>query len=178
MDTEETCQSLGDRILALRRELEESRGFLSTYMLAPSEDLRPAEEERIRDVSRLADEMMEILDELTEENESSKVEDSAEMEDILNDDVDLEFKTHTLGVADGEDNIDGDWNMDEEDLQEMSEATLPEAEAIVEKKKQKKEKKSCKSKKEKKSKKDKKDKKDKKSKKEKKRKEAEEQAAD
>lgn len=181
MDTKETSKkSLGERILSLRRELEESRGFLSTYMLAPSEDLRPAEEERIRGVSRLADEMMEILDELAEENKSEALEDSPEieMEDMLNDDVDLEFKTHTLGVADGEDNIDGDWNMDEEDMQEMSEATLPEAEAIVEKKKQKKEKKSCKSKKEKKSKKDKKDKKDKKSKKEKKRKEAEEQAAD
>lgn len=173
MDTEETTEkSLGERILALRQELEENKGFLQTYMLAPSDDLRPAEEERIREVSRLADEMVDILNEMMEENNSSAVE------DVMNDDVDLEFKTHTLGVADGSDNIDGDWNLDEEEMKEISEASLPEAEEILEKKKQKKEKKSCHSKKEKKSKKDKKNKKDKKSKKEKKGKETAETAED
>lgn len=56
----------------------------------------------------------------------------------MDDDLNLEYKTHTLGDPDGEDNIEGDWNLDEEDMIPISEArTLPEAEELLSKKEKK-----------------------------------------
>lgn len=76
--------------------------------------------------------MMEILTEL-----AGRSEDNGEA-DAMDDDLNLEYKTHTLGDPDGEDNIEGDWNLDEEDMIPISEArTLPEAEELLSKKKRK-----------------------------------------
>lgn len=128
----EKPMSLAERLQNLSRDLEDNQAFLRTYMLSPSPDFRPAEEERIRQISRLADEMMEILTEL-----AGRSEDNGEA-DAMDDDLNLEYKTHTLGDPDGEDNIEGDWNLDEEDMIPISEArTLPEAEELLSKKKRK-----------------------------------------
>lgn len=128
----ETKECLKERLHRLEQDLKENQAFLQTYMLSPSPDFRPAEEERIRQISRLADEMMEILTEL-----AGRSEDNGEA-DAMDDDLNLEYKTHTLGDPDGEDNIEGDWNLDEEDMIPISEArTLPEAEELLSKKKRK-----------------------------------------
>ena len=145
MDTEDKKMPLPERLAKLEEELKENQGFLQTYMLSPSPDFRPAEEERIREISRLADEMMGMLDELIQANENSADEEG------MDEDLNLEYKTHTLGDPDGEDNIEGDWNIDEEEMIPISEAeSLPEAEELLSKK----EKKGKKGKKSKKSKKD------------------------
>ena len=154
MDTEDKKMTLPERLAKLEEELKENQGFLQTYMLSPSPDFRPAEEERIREISRLADEMMGMLDELIQANENSADEEG------MDEDLNLEYKTHTLGDPDGEDNIEGDWNIDEEEMIPISEAeSLPEAEELLSKK-EKKGKKGKKGKKAKKSKKGKKSKKD------------------
>ena len=128
----ETKECLKERLHRLEQDLKENQAFLQTYMLSPSPDFRPGEEERIRQISRLADEMMEILTEL-----AGRSEDNGEA-DAMDDDLNLEYKTHTLGDPDGEDNIEGDWNLDEEDMIPISEArTLPEAEELLSKKEKK-----------------------------------------
>lgn len=128
----EKPMSLAERLQNLSRDLEDNQAFLRTYMLSPSPDFRPAEEERIRQISRLADEMMEILTELADCREENLVTDA------MDDDLNLEYKTHTLGDPDDGDNIEGDWNLDEEDMIPISEArTLPEAEELLSKKKRK-----------------------------------------
>lgn len=124
--------SLKDRLHTLEEDLKDNQAFLRTYMLSPSPDFRPAEEERIRQISRLADEMMGILTELAGESEEGPVTDA------MDGDLNLEFKTHTLGDPDGEDNIEGDWNLDEEDLIPLNEAhSIPEAEELLAKKEKK-----------------------------------------
>lgn len=65
----ETKECLKERLHRLEQDLKENQAFLQTYMLSPSPDFRPAEEERIRQISRLADEMMEILTELAGRSE-------------------------------------------------------------------------------------------------------------
>lgn len=132
MDTEDKKLTLPQRLAKLEEELKENQGFLQTYMLSPSPDLRPAEEERIREISRLADEMMGMLEEIIQANED-KQEDEG-----MDEDVNLEYKIHTLGDPDGEDNIEGDWNIDEKEMIPISEAeTLPEAEELLSKKEKK-----------------------------------------
>lgn len=64
MNSEDKKMCLQERLHTLEQELKDNQAFLRTYMLAPSPDFRPAEEERIRQISRLADEMMDILGEL------------------------------------------------------------------------------------------------------------------
>ena len=132
MDTEDKKLTLPQRLAKLEEELKENQGFLQTYMLSPSPDFRPAEEERIREISQLADEMMGMLEEIIQANED-KQEDEG-----MDEDVNLEYKTHTLGDPDGEDNIEGDWNIDEKEMIPISEAeTLPEAEELLSKKEKK-----------------------------------------
>ncbi|MGN0955304.1 hypothetical protein [Dialister sp.] len=124
--------SLKERLQNLTRDLKDNQAFLRTYMLSPSPDFRPAEEERIRQISRLADEMMDILAELAEKSEEGQETDS------MDEDMNLEYKTHTLGDPDDADNIEGDWNLDEEDMIPISEArSLPEAEELLSKKEKK-----------------------------------------
>ena len=128
----EKPMSLAERLQNLSRDLEDNQAFLRTYMLSPSPDFRPAEEERIRQISRLADEMMEILTELADCREENSVTDA------MDDDLNLEYKTHTLGDPDDGDNIEGDWNINEEEMIPISEArTLPEAEELLSKKEKK-----------------------------------------
>ena len=128
----ETKECLKERLHRLEQDLKENQAFLQTYMLSPSPDFRPAEEERIRQISRLADEMMGILTELAGKSEEGPVTDA------MDGDLNLEFKTHTLGDPDGEDNIEGDWNLDEEDLIPLNEAhSIPEAEEFLAKKEKK-----------------------------------------
>ena len=80
----ETKECLKERLHRLEQDLKENQAFLQTYMLSPSPDFRPAEEERIRQISRLADEMMEILTEL-----AGRSEDNGEA-DAMDDDLNLE----------------------------------------------------------------------------------------
>ena len=54
-----------ENIENLRSELSETKGFLQTYMLDPDPDSRPAEDERLKTVVRLAGEMEDILAQLT-----------------------------------------------------------------------------------------------------------------
>lgn len=125
MDYEEKSgENLQERLEELRSELEEHKGFLQTYMLDPHPDFRPAEEERIKEISRLADELIEMLQDSREKDE----------EENLDDDLNLEYKTHTLGNPDDSedaDNIEGDWTIDEEEMRSISEADLPEAEKLI-----------------------------------------------
>ena len=44
----ETKECLKERLHRLEQDLKENQAFLQTYMLSPSPDFRPAEEERIR----------------------------------------------------------------------------------------------------------------------------------
>ena len=67
----ETKECMKERLHRLEQDLKENQAFLQTYMLSPSPDFRPAEEERIRQISRLADEMMEILTELAGRSEDN-----------------------------------------------------------------------------------------------------------
>ena len=47
-------------------------------------------------------------------------------------DINIEYKTHTLGRPDGEDNIDGDWELSEEEMYPAGEElTLPEEERLI-----------------------------------------------
>ena len=54
-----------ENIENLRSELSETKGFLQTYMLDPDPDSRPAEDEKLKTVVRLAGEMEDILAQLT-----------------------------------------------------------------------------------------------------------------
>ena len=58
-------ETMLENIENLRSELSETKGFLQTYMLDPDPDSRPAEDERLKTVVRLAGEMEDILAQLT-----------------------------------------------------------------------------------------------------------------
>ena len=129
---EEKKMSIEARLSRLQQELKENQGFLQTYMLSPDPDARPAREVRLGEISRLADEMVEILSELMH-GEKTHIAEGA-----MDDDLNLEYKTHTLGDPDDEDNIEGDWNINEEEMIPISAAkTLPEAEEMLSRKKKK-----------------------------------------
>ena len=198
-----------ENIENLRSELSETKGFLQTYMLDPDPDSRPAEDERLKTVVRLAGEMEDILAQLTggvhteevkeetpeekeaaaeeekdeevikeaEESEYTEEEPKEEADDEEDeeeteepeevslegtpeeteedaeddslpvaqdisepaDDINLEYKTHELGTP-GEDNIEADWNLNEEDMMPAFRAYAT-SEELEEKKKEKKAKK-------------------------------------
>ena len=46
-----------ETLSAMSRRIDEDRAFLQSYMLDPCLDNRPAEEERLKDIIALADEM-------------------------------------------------------------------------------------------------------------------------
>ena len=100
-----------EALLSMSRRIDEDRAFLQSYMLDPCLDNRPAEEERLKDIIALADEMEEILTDLIEKGGEAAVS-----LDTDGSDINIEYKTHTLGRPDGEDNIDGDWELSEEEM--------------------------------------------------------------
>lgn len=114
-----------ETLSAMSRRIDEDRAFLQSYMLDPCLDNRPAEEERLKDIIALADEMEEILTDLIEKGGEAAVS-----LDTDGSDINIEYKTHTLGRPDGEDNIDGDWELSEEEMYPAGEElTLPEEES-------------------------------------------------
>lgn len=116
-----------ETLSAMSRRIDEDRAFLQSYMLDPCLDNRPAEEERLKDIIALADEMEEILTDLIEKGGEAAVS-----LDTDGSDINIEYKTHTLGRPDGEDNIDGDWEFSEEEMHPSGEElTLPEEERLI-----------------------------------------------
>ena len=116
-----------ETLLAMSRRIDEDRAFLQSYMLDPCLDNRPAEEERLKDIIALADEMEEILTDLIEKGGEAAVS-----LDTDGSDINIEYKTHTLGRPDGEDNIDGDWEISEEEMHPAGEElTRPEEERLI-----------------------------------------------
>lgn len=103
--------SLMEKLESLSQRLTENRAFLQSYMLDPNPDNRPAEEERIKDILALAGEMEDILETLIEKKAQKST-----LPTPVDSNFNLEYKTHVLGLPDGEDNIDGDWDMTEEDM--------------------------------------------------------------
>ncbi|HBK28152.1 MAG TPA: hypothetical protein DDY92_06405 [Dialister sp.] len=103
--------SLKEKLETLSQRLTENRAFLQSYMLDPNPDNRPAEEERIKDILAVAGEMENILGELIEKKTTYDSQPNP-----VDSDFNLEYKTHVLGLPDGEDNIDGDWDMTEEEM--------------------------------------------------------------
>ena len=71
--------------------------------------------------------MEEILTDLIEKGGEAAVS-----LDTDGSDINIEYKTHTLGRPDGEDNIDGDWEISEEEMHPAGEElTLPEEERLI-----------------------------------------------
>lgn len=131
---------LENAIKAIHEELEENRAFLQMTLLDPDPDNRPAEDLRIQRVLELASIMEDVLDTLLEDAEAemslaetmdeepgSETGDNGWDYPLMDltaeerrnkllpcnpEDIDLEYKTHTLGEPDGGENIEQDWNMD------------------------------------------------------------------
>ena len=81
-----------ETLAAMSQRIDEDRAFLQSYMLDPSLDNRPAEEERLKDIIALAGEMEEILTDLIEKGGEAAVS-----LDTDEGDINIEYKTHTLG---------------------------------------------------------------------------------
>lgn len=110
-------RSLQEILSEISHKLEENKAFLQNYMLDPNPDNRPAEEERIKEVLSLADDMETILTQLIENKD---VDGDKELDiATLDQDFDLKYKTHVLGLPDGGDTIEGDWTLGEEDMVPM-----------------------------------------------------------
>lgn len=101
-------KSLQDMLEMMRQRLEEDRAFLQSYMLDPNPDNRPAEEERIKDILLLSDEMENQLTRLIEKKQAGQ------LNEPLDQDFNLEYKTHTLGLPDDNEAIE-DWSLSEEE---------------------------------------------------------------
>lgn len=105
--------SLEDAMSAIHEELEENRAFLQMTILDPDPDNRPAEDLRIQKVLELAAVMKDILETLSMEKEEEAAEERRNKPlPCQIEEIDLEYKTHTLGEPDGGENIEQDWNMD------------------------------------------------------------------
>lgn len=100
--------SLQDMLETMRQRLEEDRAFLQNYMLDPNPDNRPAEEERIKDILLLSDEMENQLTTLIENKQAGQMSEPPDR------DFNLEYKTHTMGLPDDNDAIE-DWSLSEEE---------------------------------------------------------------
>lgn len=133
MSEERTWQ---EKLEMMQQRLEEDRAFLQSYMLDPNPDNRPAEEERIKDILALADEMENQIAELMEKKQAEQ------LAEPIDEDFNLEYKTHILGQPDDDDTIEGDWTLGEEEP-----VVLPLEEPIKTKKKSKKKSKNKKDKK-------------------------------
>lgn len=139
--------SLEDAMNAIHEELEENRAFLQMTILDPDPDMRPAEDLRIQRVLELAAVMKDILDTLSVEKEEEAAEERRNKPlPCQIEEIDLEYKTHTLGEPDGGENIEQDWNMDSDGC-EIKVAEETGEKKAKKKKNKKKEKKSKKDKK-------------------------------
>lgn len=148
-----------EQVLALQERIEANEAFLRNYLLDSDDDQRPAEGRRLDEILLLAEETENMLTlyikTLSVTEETKKEKSVTEVDDDLN----LEYKTHEVGRADGEDNIEGDWEIAEEDVIPEGEEKMSSPKGKAKKaKKAKKDKKKDKKKNKKKAKKDKKNK--------------------
>ena len=132
MDRE--INEMAERLQELRERIGANKAFLQNYLLDPSGDNRPAEDERLRELTALAEEFEEILDIISRESAARReipieefseepfeeeahgtesvqpeAENAPEDEDT---NITVEYKTHELGTPDGSDNIEGDWSIE------------------------------------------------------------------
>ena len=132
MDRE--INEMTERLQELRERIGANKAFLQNYLLDPSGDNRPAEDERLRELTALAEEFEEILDIISRESAARReipieefseepfeeeahgtesiqpeAENAPEDEDT---NITVEYKTHELGTPDGSDNIEGDWSIE------------------------------------------------------------------
>lgn len=123
-----------ERLQELRERIGANKAFLQNYLLDPSGDNRPAEDERLRELTALAEEFEEILDIISRESAARReipieefseepfeeeahgtesIQPEAENEPEDEDtNITVEYKTHELGTPDGSDNIEGDWSIE------------------------------------------------------------------
>lgn len=132
MDRE--INGMTERLQELRERIGANKAFLQNYLLDPSGDNRPAEDERLRELTALAEEFEEILDIISRESAARReipieefseepfeeeahgtesIQPEAENEPEDEDtNITVEYKTHELGTPDGSDNIEGDWSIE------------------------------------------------------------------
>lgn len=132
MDRE--INEMTERLQELRERIGANKAFLQNYLLDPSGDNRPAEDERLRELTALAEEFEEILDIISRESAARReipieefseepfeeeahgtesIQPEAENEPEDEDtNITVEYKTHELGTPDGSDNIEGDWSIE------------------------------------------------------------------
>lgn len=132
MDRE--INEMTERLQELRERIGANKAFLQNYLLDPSGDNRPAEDERLRELTALAEEFEEILDIVSRESAARReipieefseepfeeeahgtesIQPEAENEPEDEDtNITVEYKTHELGTPDGSDNIEGDWSIE------------------------------------------------------------------
>ena len=113
-------ETMLENIENLRSELSETKGFLQTYMLDPDPDSRPAEDERLKTVVRLAGEMEDILAQLTGGVHTEEVkEETAEEKDeeVIKEAEESEY-------TEEEPKEEADDEEDEEETEEPEEVSL------------------------------------------------------
>ena len=117
-----------ENIENLRSELSETKGFLQTYMLDPDPDSRPAEDERLKTVVRLAGEMEDILAQLTGgvHTEEVKEETPEEKEAAAEEEKDEEVikEAEESEYTEEEPKEEADDEEDEEETEEPEEVSL------------------------------------------------------
>jgi hypothetical protein len=117
-----------ENIENLRSELSETKGFLQTYMLDPDPDSRPAEDERLKTVVRLAGEMEDILAQLTGgvHTEEVKEETAEEKEAAAEEEKDEEVikEAEESEYTEEEPKEEADDEEDKEETEEPEEVSL------------------------------------------------------
>ena len=121
-------ETMLENIENLRSELSETKGFLQTYMLDPDPDSRPAEDERLKTVVRLAGEMEDILAQLTGgvHTEEVKEETPEEKEAAAEEEKDEEVikEAEESEYTEEEPKEEADDEEDEEETEEPEEVSL------------------------------------------------------
>ena len=130
-------ETMLENIENLRSELSETKGFLQTYMLDPDPDSRPAEDERLKTVVRLAGEMEDILAQLTggvhteevkeetpEEKEAAAEEEKDE--EVIKEAEESEYteEAEESEYTEEEPKEEADDEEDEEETEELEEVSL------------------------------------------------------
>ena len=121
-------ETMLENIENLRSELSETKGFLQTYMLDPDPDSRPAEDERLKTVVRLAGEMEDILAQLTGgvHTEEVKEETAEEKEAAAEEEKDEEVikEAEESEYTEEEPKEEADDEEDKEETEEPEEVSL------------------------------------------------------
>ena len=121
-------ETMLENIENIRSELSETKGFLQTYMLDPDPDARPAEDERLKTVVRLAGEMEDILAQLTGgvHTEEVKEETPEEKEAAAEEEKDEEVikEAEESEYTEEEPKEEADDEEDEEETEEPEEVSL------------------------------------------------------